>query len=118
MSKSTFGNTPPGRGEVRIRSNISTDPGAVHLIPGTLLRSYFPDRSPSPAQRAEQEFLHVCTLCKRRTFEINEHGCDYDTCRRQGILSTAEAAARNVELGRAAAAAVDFGGAGPRRHQE
>lgn len=99
---------PSATGEIRVRSNVCTDPRAYHLVPGTLLRSYFPEHLPTPAQRMEQQYLHRCTLCKRNTFEINEEGCDHHICRRQGILSRAEAADRNAERDSRAAAAVEY----------
>ena len=107
MNRSDSEATPPRTGEIRIRSNICTDPRAYHLVPGVLVRSYFSLYSPTEAQRREWQYLDRCTLCKRSAFEFNEEGCDHHVCQRGGLLSKADAASRNAERDRRAAEAAE-----------
>jgi hypothetical protein len=78
-------------GEVRVRSNVCTDPNAVNLVPWVLARTYWPDCTPTPQQKEELAYLQPCSLCKRRLFEIHEFGCDHHVCLRSGVPSVAEA---------------------------
>ncbi|HSW50627.1 MAG TPA: hypothetical protein VLH09_10655 [Bryobacteraceae bacterium] len=82
-----------GTGQVRIRSNVCTDPSAWHLVPGDRM-----PRGPLPPpyeltreQKEEQMCYTACAICHRRSYRINHEGCDHPACRSQGVVSTAEA---------------------------
>ena len=68
------------RGDVRIRSNVTSDPGAWHLVPGELLHEWRPHvmqlgGSATPLQR-DQHMYHQPCGCGRRLFEIEVYGCN------------------------------------------
>lgn len=83
---------PKTHGEVRIRSNVCTDPNAWHLVPGDVIKS-FSLRQHRLTQKQKDEMLYYarCCICHRTIFEIEEDGCDYAPCRQQGIPSSADA---------------------------
>ena len=80
---------PKTPGEVRIRSNVCTDPHAWHLVPGDVIKS-FSLRQDRLTQKQKDEMLYYarCCICHRIIFEIEEDGCDYAVCRQQGIPSS------------------------------
>ena len=80
---------PPTQ-NVRVRSNVCVDPDAIHLVPLGLARTHWPDRSPTAKQKEEMAYLQLCTLCKRRLFEIHEFGCDHHVCKKSGVPSVDE----------------------------
>lgn len=87
---------PPG--EVRIRSNVCSDPNAWHLVPGDLLESLsLHHRHLTPMQRSEMMYYKRCCLCGRTSFEIDEDGCDYCAESGHGTLSVAEARRRRQQ---------------------
>lgn len=108
---------PQNKGEVRIRSNVCTDPSAWHLVPGDLLRSHSltahqknellyhavalgPERASrelSATQKKELMYYERCCLCHRTIFEIEEDGCDYCANGGHGTLSVAEARQRRQQ---------------------
>lgn len=86
---------PTFDGQVRIRSNVCSDPNAWHLVPGDLLKaSDFPKHQISDKQRDEMMYYEKCCLCQRTIYQIHEEGCDHPVCRKQGILSRTEAKRR------------------------
>lgn len=88
-------NQTKSKGAVRIRSNVCTDPGARHLIPGDVLRRYGYHGNVTDRQHTEKMYYEPCVICRRTIFQILEDGCDHPICRTQeGMLSTAEAADR------------------------
>lgn len=79
-------------GEVRIRSNVCTDPHAWHLVPGDVIKSFsLPQDRLTQKQKDEMMYYARCCLCHRTIFEVEEDGCDYAVCRQQGIPSFADA---------------------------
>ncbi len=85
---------PREKGEVRIRSNVCTDPDAWHLVPGDVARNYGLQGQLNKEQHNELMYYEPCAVCRRTIFFITEDGCDYPICRQQGIMSHAEAARR------------------------
>lgn len=86
---------PKPTGEVRIRSNVCTDPNAWHLVPGDVAKSYsLPDHVLNQKQKDELMYYVRCCFCHRTIFEINEDGCDERICRAQGVQSLSEAKRR------------------------
>jgi len=83
-------------GEVRIRSNVCTDPNAWHLVPGDVIK-LFPSLEIRLTQKQKDEMMYYerCCICHRTVFEIEEDGCDYSVCRQQGIPSSADAKHRS-----------------------
>lgn len=65
-------------GQVLLRSNVTSDPFAKHLIPGhVLLPSEIDVRADlHPRQRAEINYYAQCGYCKRTTADIIWNGCD------------------------------------------
>lgn len=89
---------PKQKGEVRIRSNICTDPNGWHLVPGDLVKSSsMSQRDLTPKQRREMMYYERCCLCHRTIFEIEEDGCDYCAERGHGTHSVAEARRRRQQ---------------------
>lgn len=83
------------KGEVRIRSNVCTDPNAWNLVPGDLAARYgLPLHRITPKQQDEMMYYVPCSICKRTIFEILEEGCDHPVCRAQGITSSADSKRR------------------------
>ena len=86
---------PRPKGQVRIRSNVCTDPNGWHLVPGDVLKRHgLHYDGVNARQHEEMMYYEACSICKRRIYEIDEDGCDHPICRRQGIPSSAEAARR------------------------
>lgn len=83
-------------GQVRVRSNLCTDPDAVHLVPWSLAKTYWPERMPTGRQKEERAYLQPCELCRKRLFDMHEFGCDHHVCTRAGIPSVAEATRRRA----------------------
>jgi len=82
-------------GEVRIRSNVCTDPNAWQLVPGDLVKSCsLHPRDITQKQKDEMMYYERCCMCHRTIFEIQEDGCDFSACRKQGIQSSADAKRR------------------------
>jgi hypothetical protein len=95
MPEASTQRRPEINGEVRIRSNVCTNPNAWHLVPGDLVKSYLlPLRDLTPKQRTELMYYERCCLCHRTVFEIEEDGCDYCAEGGHGALSVAEARRR------------------------
>lgn len=88
--------TAASTGQVRIRSNVCTDADAVHLVPWSLARTYWPERMPTARQKEEQAYLQRCDLCRRQLYEMHEFGCDHHVCAASGIPSVDEAARRRA----------------------
>jgi hypothetical protein len=90
--------SPQQKGEVRIRSNVCTDPNGWHLVPGDLVKSFsLSQRDLTPKQKREMMYYERCCLCHRTIFEIEEDGCDYCAQRGHGTLSVAGARRRQVQ---------------------
>ena len=82
-------------GEVRIRSNVCTDPNAWHLVPGDVVKSFsLPRDRLTQKQKDEMMYYARCCICHRTIFEIEEDGCDESVCHQQGIPSSADAKRR------------------------
>src|SRR5437867_6843718 len=82
-------------GEIRIRSNVCTDPHARHLVPGDVIKNFsLPQDRLTQKQKDEMLYYAPCCMCHRTIFEIEEDGCDYPVCRQQGITPSAEAKRR------------------------
>src|SRR6476659_2167380 len=80
------------KGQVRVRSNLSTSPKAWPLVPGDTLKHYGlnDDSQLSPRQHEERMYYEPCSVCHRLYYLIQEEGCDM--CQKKGkIPSTAEA---------------------------
>jgi len=88
---------PRSEGEVRVRSNVCTDPNAWNLVPGDVLNRYgLTLRGITQKQHDEMMYYVPCCICKRTIFEILEDGCDYPVCRKQGTPSSVEAERRKL----------------------
>ena len=87
-------------GEVRIRSNVCTDPSAWHLVPGDVIRRFSLSlHGLTQKQKDELMYYAPCSICYRTIFEINEDGCDHPICREQaGMLSPDDAIRRRKLL--------------------
>jgi actin-like ATPase involved in cell morphogenesis len=68
--------SPSGR--VLVRSNVTSDAGAKHLIPGHVLDQTEIDAQTllHPRQRAEINYYKKCGICARPTADIIWNGCD------------------------------------------
>ena len=80
------------KGEIRIRSNVCTDPNAWQLVPGDMIRAYnLPDHHMTPRQNQEMMYYERCCLCRRTVYELMEEGCNYCAEQGHGVPSVAEA---------------------------
>jgi hypothetical protein len=70
------------KGQVRIRSNVCTDPEAWHLVPGDVVRHYGLQYGVNKEQHEEMMYYEPCCLCKRAIYWIKENGCDDPVCRK------------------------------------
>jgi len=89
------------RGTVTVRSNVTVLNLDPDLIPGNVLRRYFLLGEEEKITRRQSEEMRdylPCSICKRTIFQINEEGCDYPICRKQGIPSKAEMLARKSNV--------------------
>lgn len=100
MTEANRQEKPKTKGEVRIRSNVCTNPNAWHLVPGDAVKSYsllqhhLSQHHLTQKQKDEMMYYARCSNCHRTIFEIEEDGCDYSVCRQQGIPSSADAKGR------------------------
>lgn len=69
------------KGQVRIRSNVCTDPKAWHLVPGFVAQRYGLQYGLNNEQREEMMYYEPCCLCHRLIYEIDRDGCDHPICR-------------------------------------
>lgn len=83
-------------GQVRVRSNVTTNPKARHLIPGDVLRKHgmHYEGRVTRDQHDEMMYYQPCSICKRGVFDIYEFGCDKPDCQVNGVVSTDEASRR------------------------
>ncbi len=69
------------KGQVRVRSNVCTDPKAWHLVPGDELRRHgLHYGNVTRKQHEEMMYYEPCCICQRRLYEIREDGCDHPIC--------------------------------------
>jgi hypothetical protein len=95
MAETTEPKVTNTNGEVRIRSNVCTDPNAWDLVPGDLFKTVSSQHHKlTRNQNVEKMYDEPCCICHRKSFEILENGCDYPACRAQGISSCAVAKRR------------------------
>lgn len=81
LTEASSEETTSTKGQVRIRSNVCTDPKAWHLVPGYVVQRYGLQYGINNEQREEMMYYEPCCLCHRLIYEINRDGCDHPICR-------------------------------------
>jgi len=96
------------RGDVRLRSNVTRDADAWHLVPGELVERYRPGflgtSGPRDSRQHLEKMYYVpCARCRRYISEIRVEGCN--RCSEGPSASEVEAARRRrAEIERRVAA--------------
>lgn len=89
-------------GEIFLRSNVTGNNDAWHLVPGDAMEalrpSYFVhgNAHPTARQLAERLYYHPCAVCRRDSFECQRDGCDREC---SGVPSCVVAEERSQSLG-------------------
>ena len=99
--------TDPTVGQVRVRSNVTDDKGAWHLVPGELAALENVRHQLTDLQREEANLYKPCCICHRGLVQIEEEGCDRCHAMGQDMPTRAEARQRRLERTRKIEAAVE-----------
>ena len=99
--------TDPTGGQVRVRSNVTDDGGAWHLVPGELAALEGGRHQLTDLQREEANLYKPCCICHRSIVQIEEEGCDRCHAMGQDMPTRAEAQRRKLERTRKIEAAVE-----------
>ena len=94
-------------GQVRVRSNVTDDQGAWHLVPGEMAALEKGMHQLTDLQREEANLYMPCCICNRSIVQIEEEGCDRCRAMGQDMPTRAEARQRRLERTRKIEAAVE-----------
>lgn len=99
-------------GQVRVRSNVTDDAGAWHLVPGELAALEGGKHQLTDLQREEANLYKPCCICHRSIVQIEEEGCDRCHAMGQEMPTRAEAQQRRLERTRRMAELDENGNSG------
>lgn len=87
-----------------LRSNISLHRNAIHMVPGDVVRNFWPNAldtrhasDQNARQIAEALYYQVCATCQRTTYKLTTEGCADCAQRGNPNLAPKAAAARRAE---------------------
>jgi actin-like ATPase involved in cell morphogenesis len=86
-----------------LRSNITEHQSAIYMVPGDIVRNYWPNAldtrrtsDQNARQIAEALYYQVCATCARTTYELTAEGCADCARRRNPDLAPEAASARRA----------------------